>query len=80
MKRKLPNNSNRLLFWATKALKYLLLVVITFVLVCLLYGTFISAETAQKILLSPDIWTCFFRIAVIIFCLFAIAIIWESSE
>jgi hypothetical protein len=80
MKGKLPNNSNRLLTWATKAFKYFLLLLLGFVLVCVLSGTFGFTAIAYQVLLSPDVWTWFLRIAVFIFFLFAIAIIWESSE
>ncbi|MFH7028435.1 MAG: hypothetical protein ACHBN1_24355 [Heteroscytonema crispum UTEX LB 1556] len=75
----LPTDNNVLLIYAAKTLKYFLLAVFCFAIVCIMSQVF-GAAFIGKLLLSASVWKWFLRMAVFIFCLFAIAMIWESWE
>ncbi|MBW4606943.1 MAG: hypothetical protein KME22_06875 [Hassallia sp. WJT32-NPBG1] len=77
MKTNLTTDDNLLFKWACKGLKYFLLTLLGFAIACILSAVF-GAFPIMNMLLSLSVWGWFFRIAVIILCLFAIAMIIES--
>ena len=79
MKTNLSNDRNILFKLACKGLKYLMLALLGFALAYILSGVF-GADTIVKIISSPRVWEWFLRIAILIFCFFAIAIEYESSN
>jgi hypothetical protein len=78
MKTKLNDDRNLLFHWACKGLKYFLLTLLGFVIALVVSRVF-GVSTIVQMLLYPSIWEWLFRIAISIFCFFAIAIIYESS-
>jgi len=79
MKSKLNGDSNLLFIWACKSLKYFLLTLLGFAIALVISQVF-GADTIVQILLSLSVLEWLLRIAVFIFCFFAIAIIYESSR
>lgn len=79
MKNQLNNGSGYLFNLACKGLKYFLLTLLGFAIAFVLSRVFGLYQVVQMIL-YPNIWKLLFRIAVSIFCLFAVAIIYESSR
>jgi hypothetical protein len=77
MKRNLPQDNKMLFDLAAKALKYFLLALLGFAIASILSKAFGVALIAGM-LLSPSIWQWILRLAVFIFCMFAIAMIIES--
>lgn len=78
MKNNLNNGSGYLFNLACKGLKYFLLTLLGFAIAFVISRVFGVSQIVQM-LLYPSIWAWVFRIAVSIFCLFAVAIIYESS-
>ena len=78
MKNNLNNGSGYLFNLACKVLKYFLLTLLGFAIAFVISRVFGVSQIVQM-LLYPSIWAWVFRIAVSIFCLFAVAIIYESS-
>ncbi|NJM73527.1 MAG: hypothetical protein HC862_27285 [Scytonema sp. RU_4_4] len=78
MKTNFSDNNNLLFKLASKGLKYFLLTLLGFT-IAYIVSTIFGAVPVIKILLTPSLWQWLLRIAVFIFCLFAIAIIFESS-
>ncbi|MCC5614124.1 hypothetical protein LC605_03330 [Nostoc sp. CHAB 5836] len=79
MKTNLSNNNNLLFNLACKGLKYFLLTLLGFTIAYIM-STIFGVVPIIEILLSGSLWQWLLRIAVFIFCLFAIAIIFESSR
>ncbi|WP_414529496.1 hypothetical protein [Nodularia chucula] len=79
MKNKLNQGSSSLFYVACKGLKYFLLTLLGFAIAFVMSRVFGVSQVVQM-LLYPSIWAWIFRIAVSIFCLFAVAIIYESSR
>lgn len=77
MKTNLKREQNSILKLACKGLRYFLLTLFGFAIVIVLSQVF-GAVPIVRILLSPSLWIWFLRIAVFLFCLFAIAMIFES--
>ncbi|MDZ8051269.1 MAG: hypothetical protein RMX68_018500 [Aulosira sp. ZfuVER01] len=77
MKSNFKDDQNLLFRWASRGLKYFLLVLLGFVIACVVSHSF-GAVSFTAMLLSPGLWIWFFRIGVFLFCLFAIAMIIES--
>jgi hypothetical protein len=77
MKTNLKNNQNLLFNWACKGLKYFLFILLGFAIALVVFHAF-GAVSIVAMLLSASIWIWFARIAVSLFCLFAIAIVVES--
>ncbi|MEA5505115.1 hypothetical protein VB735_18780 [Halotia wernerae UHCC 0503] len=77
MKTNLKDDKNLLLKWAGKGLKYFILTLLGFAIALVVSDVF-GAVSLTAILLSPSIWIWFLRVAVFLFCLFAIAMILES--
>ncbi len=75
----LSDDYNLLFKLAYKGLKYLLLALLGIV-IAYIVSTVFEAVPIVKMLLSPNLWQWFVRIGVFIFCMFAIAIIFESSR
>ncbi|MBG1245378.1 hypothetical protein [Nostoc sp. NZL] len=73
----LKDDNNILLNWTGKGFKYLLLALLGVAVAFVLSHVFGAASIAGM-LLSTSLWICFVRIAVSLFCLFAIAMIVES--
>lgn len=74
MKTDLNNNRNFLFNWACKGLKYFLLTLFGFAIACVISQVFGAFGIVQMIF----VWEWLFRIAVFIFCFFAVAMIYES--
>ncbi|WP_460204453.1 hypothetical protein [Scytonema sp. NUACC21] len=79
MKTNLTNDRNLLFKWACKGLKYFLLILLGFAIAYVISKVF-GASTIVQILLASIVWEWLFRIAVFIFCFFAIAVIYESCR
>jgi cation transporter-like permease len=79
MKSNLSNNHNLLFNLACRGLKYLLLALLGFALAYLISKIF-GFVAIVKILQSSSICTWLLRVLVFIFCLFALAMISESSR
>ncbi|MEH1856939.1 MAG: hypothetical protein V7L21_02785 [Nostoc sp.] len=77
MKTDRTNNDNRLLILTGKGLKYLVWALAGFAIAFVVFQAFGAFSLAQS-LLSVGIWIWFLRVAVSLFCLFAIAMIFES--
>jgi uncharacterized membrane protein len=77
MKTNLRNDQNMLFNLACKGLKYFLLTLLGFAIAYVLSHVF-GAVSIVGILLSATLWIWFFRIAISLFCLFAIAMMIES--
>jgi hypothetical protein len=73
----LKDDNNMLLNWTGKGLKYFLLALLG-VAVAFVVSHVFGAVSIVGILLSASLWIWFARIAVSLFCLFAIAIVVES--
>jgi hypothetical protein len=79
MKTKLNDDSNLLFILACKSLKYFLLTLLGFAIALVISGA-LGASTIVQMLLYQSVWEWLLRIAALIFCFFAIAIIYESSR
>jgi threonine/homoserine/homoserine lactone efflux protein len=79
MKNNLSEDRNLLFKWACKGLKFFLLTLLGFAIACVISQVF-GADTIVQMLLSPSVLEWLGRIAVFIFCSFAVAIIYESSR
>ncbi|MFW9262265.1 hypothetical protein [Nostoc sp. CALU 546] len=73
----LKDDNNMLLNWTGKGLKFFLLVLLG-VAVAFVVSHVFGAVSIVGILLSASLWIWFARVAVSLFCLFAIAIVVES--
>ncbi len=81
MKTNLNDDNNLLFRWFCKGLKYFLLTLLGFAINFVIAHTvshIFGAVSIVRILLFTSLWIWFVRIAVSLFCLFAIAIIFES--
>lgn len=77
MKTNDKNNQSLLLILTGKGFKYLMLTIFGFAIaVVVFYVCGVSSIT--KVLLSFDVFIYFLRVAVLLFCLLAITMIWES--
>ena len=79
MKNNLTDDRNLLFKWTCKSLKFFLLTLLGFAIACVISQVF-GADTIVQLLLSPSVWEWLGRIAVFIFCSFAVAIFYESSR
>ncbi|MEH2181009.1 hypothetical protein [Nostoc sp.] len=79
MKTKLNDDRNLLFDWACKGLKYFMLTLLGFAIALVIFRVF-GASTIVQMLLDLRVWEWLLRIAVFIFCFFAVAIIYESSR
>ena len=79
MKTHLTNGHNLLFKLACKGLRYFLLALLGFAIAYIVSKVF-GAVPIANMLLSPGVWLWFARIGVFIFCLFAIAMIFESWD
>ncbi|BAU05277.1 hypothetical protein CEN41_11645 [Fischerella thermalis CCMEE 5330] len=77
MKTNLQDDYNLLFKFAVKGLKYFVLVLVGFAIAYVI-STVLNIVPIAQILLSSILWQWMMRIAVFIFCLFAIAIILDS--
>ena len=77
MKINLKDDENLLFKWFCQGLKYFLLTLLGLAIALVLSHVFGAASIAGM-LLSTSLWILFVRIAVSLFCLFAIAMIVES--
>ncbi|MBW4430307.1 MAG: hypothetical protein KME28_00660 [Pelatocladus maniniholoensis HA4357-MV3] len=77
MKTNLQNEYNLLFKFAVKGLKYFVLALVGFAIAYVI-STVLNAVPIVQMLLSPSLWQWMMRIAVFIFCMFAIAIILDS--
>jgi hypothetical protein len=77
MNTNLKNDENHLFKWATKGLKFFLFTLLGLA-IALILSKVLGTVSIAGILLSAALWQWLFRIAVILFCLFAIAMIIES--
>jgi hypothetical protein len=79
MKNNLTDDRNLLFKWTCKGLKFFLLILLGFAIACIMSQVF-GASIIVQMLLSSSVWEWLGRIAVFIFCSFAVAIIYESSR
>ncbi|MEH2274474.1 MAG: hypothetical protein V7K40_06605 [Nostoc sp.] len=77
MKINLKDDENLLFKWFCQGLKYFLLTLLGLAIALVLSHVFGTVSIAGM-LLSTSLWILFVRIAVSLFCLFAIAMIVES--
>lgn len=77
MKMRFNGDRNLLFQLSCKSLKYFLLTLLGFAIACIISKA-IGASLIVSMLLSSTVWEWFLRIAVFIFCQFAIAMIVES--
>ncbi|MCP6761536.1 MAG: hypothetical protein NHB32_22985 [Fischerella sp. CENA71] len=77
MKTNLQDGYNLLFKFAVKGLKYFVLALVGFAIAYVI-STVLNAVPIAQMLLSPILWKWMMRIAVFIFCMFAIAIILDS--
>ncbi|EHC10580.1 hypothetical protein [Fischerella thermalis] len=77
MKTNLQDDYNLLFKFAVKGLKYFVLALVGFAIAYVI-STVLNVVPIAQILLSSILWQWMMRIAVFIFCLFAIAIILDS--
>ncbi|MEH2423877.1 MAG: hypothetical protein V7K48_24125 [Nostoc sp.] len=77
MKINLKDDENLLFKWFCQGLKYFLLTLLGLAIALVLSHVF-GAVSIVGMLLSTSLWIWFVRIAVSLFCLFAIAMIVES--
>ncbi|OKH12857.1 hypothetical protein NIES592_16695 [Fischerella major NIES-592] len=77
MKTNLQDDYNLLFKFAVKGLKYFVLALVGFAIAYVI-STVLNIVPIAQILLSSILWQWMMRIAVFIFCLFAIAIILDS--
>ncbi|PMB24752.1 hypothetical protein [Fischerella thermalis] len=77
MKTNLQDDYNLLFKFAVKGLKYFVLALVGFAIAYVI-STVLNVVPIAQILLSPILWQWMMRIAVFIFCMFAIAIILDS--
>jgi len=77
MKTERTNNHNPLLILTGKGLKYLVLALAGFAIAFIVFHVFGAFSLAQS-LLSVEVWMWFLRFAVLLFCLFAVAMMFES--
>ncbi|MEH2450887.1 hypothetical protein [Nostoc sp.] len=73
----IKDDNNLLLNWTGKGLKYFLVTLLGVAIALVLSHVF-GAVSIAGMLLSTSLWIWFVRIAVFLFCLFAIAMIIES--
>ncbi|MCW5312761.1 hypothetical protein GTQ43_02530 [Nostoc sp. KVJ3] len=79
MKNNLTDDGNFLFKLACKALKFFMLSLFGFVIAYVISQVF-GVDTIVQMVLSPSLWEWLGRIAIFIFCFFAVAIIYESSH
>ncbi len=79
MKTNLTNENSLLFKWACKVLRYFLLVILGFAIVYILSHVF-SVFSILEFLFSASVWQWIGRATVFVFCLLAIAMIYESSR
>lgn len=79
MKSNLPDDYNFLFRWACRSFKYFLLTLLGFAIACVVSQVF-GASVITQMLSSLSLWEWLGRAAFFIFCLFSIAIIYESSR
>lgn len=79
MKTTLNDDCNLLFDWACKSLKYFMLTLLGFAIALVISRVF-GASTIVQMLLDLSVWEWLLRIAVFIFCFFAVVIIYESSR
>ena len=77
MKTNDKDNQSLLLILTGKGLKYLILTIFGFAIAVVVFYV-CGASSIAKILLSFDVFIYFLRFAVLLFCLLAITMIWES--
>ncbi|PMB00870.1 hypothetical protein CEN50_01470 [Fischerella thermalis CCMEE 5268] len=77
MKTNLQDDYNLLFKFAVKGLKYFVLALVGFAIAYVI-STVLNVVPIAQILLSSILWQWMMRIAVFIFCMFAIAIILDS--
>ncbi|WP_334913041.1 hypothetical protein [Nostoc sp.] len=77
MKTNHKDNQNPLLTLTGRGLKYFMLTLVGFAIALIVFHVF-GAFSLVQILLSISVWIWFGRVAVSLFCLFAIAMIFES--
>ncbi|WP_341525706.1 hypothetical protein WKK05_24430 [Nostoc sp. UHCC 0302] len=77
MNTNLKNDENHLFKLAVKGLRFFLLTLLGFA-IALVVSKVLGISTIVEILLSASLWQWVFRIAVCLFCLFAIAMMIES--
>ncbi len=77
MKTNLQDGYNLLFKFAVKGLKYFVLALVGFAIAYVI-STVLNVVPLAQMLLSPSLWQWMMRIAVFIFCMFAIAIILDS--
>lgn len=77
MKTNLQDDYNLLFKFAVKGLKYFVLALVGFAIAYVI-STLLNVVPIAQILLSSILWQWMMRIAVFIFCMFAIAIILDS--
>ena len=78
MKSNFDNKQNLLLVWAGRGLKYFLLMLVGLAIAFVISHTF-TILPILWLLKSWDTWLWIIRAAISLFCLFAIAMIFESS-
>lgn len=77
MRNNLTDNLSVWFKWTCKGLKFFLLILLGFAIACVISQVF-GASTIVQMILAPSVWEWIGRIAVFIFCSFAVAIIYES--
>jgi hypothetical protein len=77
MKTNEKDNRSLLLMLTGKGFKYLMLTIFGFVIAIVVFYIF-GASSITKILLSFDVFIYFLRVAILLFCLLLITVIWES--
>ncbi len=77
MKSNFDQKKNQLLIWAGRGLKYFLLMLVGLAIAFIISHTF-TILPILGLLKSSDTWLWIARAAISLFCLFAIAMIFES--
>jgi hypothetical protein len=77
MKSNFDNKKNLLLVWAGKGLKYFLLMLAGLAIAFVISHTF-KVILILTLLQSPDVWLWIARAAITLFCLLAVAMVFES--
>jgi len=77
MKSNFDNKQNVILLWAGRGVKYFLLMLVGMAIAFVVSHTF-TVVPVLMLLRSPDTWIWIARVAISLFCLLAIAMIFES--
>ncbi|WP_016953402.1 hypothetical protein [Anabaena sp. PCC 7108] len=77
MKTNRKDNQNLLLTLTGRGLKYFLLTIFGFAMAFIVFHV-CGASTIAETLLSFGVFVSFSRVAILLFCLFSITMIWES--